>query len=158
MTKSSEISNVESKYSSSLKKDLKKLRTNILFVPIFFSILFLIVKITDAFNWESGIWSIIGMWTGIILLISFFELKPKYIYGFSINEERIIIDVVNILGTKANVILPTNKIEKVKYRKKNSYRHLDKIWIHLNDSIVELYFITDGLGNGLITRLKVEKI
>ena len=158
MTKHSEILDNEWRDSSKLKKGLNKLRINIFFVPVFFSIAYLIVRITKVFEWESGMWLIIGFWIGTILGVVFKELKPKYIYDFSINEEAIRFYLVNVFGNKEDVFLQMSQIEKIKYRKKNFWRNWDKVWVHLDDSVKELYFIKKGLGNGLIENLKVEKI
>lgn len=157
MTKHSEIFDAEWRDSLVLKKGLNKLRIHTFFVPVFFSIAYLVLRITNAFQWESGIWVILGIWTGTILG-TVFELKPKYIYNFSVYEESIIIYLVSIYGIKKDVVFPKNKIKKVKLRNKNLLRGWDKVWIHLNGSVKEFYFIEKGLGNKMIEKLNVEVI
>ncbi len=142
--------------SYTLKKGLTKLRINSLSTPFLITIIYLIVEITDAFYWKSGIETILGLWVGTILIVLFTGFRLKYIYGYSINDDIVCLNLVNFFGKKKEFVLPINQIEKIKYRKKTL--SLVKIWIHLDDSIKEFYCIEKGLGDELYDGLNVEKL
>tara|TARA_R110002096_G_scaffold28336_1_gene85857 strand:+ start:1673 stop:2143 length:471 start_codon:yes stop_codon:yes gene_type:complete len=142
--------------SYTLKKGLRKLRVNSFSTLFLFTIIYLIVEITDVFYWKYGIGTILGLCVGTILIVLFTGFRLKYIYGYTINEEIVSLNLVNFFGKKKEFVLPINQIEKIKYRKKTL--SFDKIWIHLDDSIKEFNFIEKGLGDELYDGLKVEKL
>jgi hypothetical protein len=150
-----EILDAEYGDPAKLKKGLKKLRIRILFVPIFILIAYLIVRITNAFEWKMGIAVVIGFWIGTILNVAFRERKAIYIYDYSLNEGMIKLFLVNVFGNTEELVLPINEIEKIKYRKKGILRDYGKVWIHLNGSVKELYFLQRGIGDELVEKMNV---
>jgi hypothetical protein len=84
------------------------------------------------------------------------DLKPKYIYKFSIEAENINLFLVGITGKTKITSIPISSIFRLKYREKNFWRKRSKIWFHLTEDVKEYHLIDDKLGAGICKKINVE--
>jgi len=121
-------------------------------------LMYVLIKVTGISEWESGPFYILGALLGTAGSVLFKEKKAIYIYGYQLENEVLELLLVNIFGKKESLLLPVSQIEKVKYRKRNYWNRWDRIWIHSDVEVRQLYFFKKGMGHGLIQQLEVEKL
>lgn len=136
--------------SARLNKVLRLIRFKILLLPLFFLLVYFLLKLFPIFEWKSGLGITLGSILGTLLIILFRERKTNHIYEMELNELEIRFLLVSFLGETEKKTLTLNEIEKIKCRKVN-------IFIHLKDSVEEYFFTDDTMGANLSNKLNSEQ-
>ncbi len=141
-----------------LNKALRGMIYRTAFTPVLFLMIYLLLKVTNIYQWEQGGFFVIGLFTGAIIGLMLRGFKANFIYSYSLNNETLNLFLVSVFGKKKVILISINQIDKIKYRKKGVWRRYDKLWIHLIESVKEYSFIKSELGNELVDKLDIDKI
>ncbi len=141
--------------SEALQRKLWKWRYDIIRPSIFLLAVYLFIKFTHLYELKYGADVVLGYFiaAGINTLT---ELKPKYIYKFSIEAEHIDLFLVGITGKRKTTSIRIDSIIRLKYKEKNFWRKYGKIWFHLTEDVKEYHLIDDELGAKICNKINVE--
>lgn len=131
------------------EEGISKLRTNLvqdIFMVVFMigvSISVSINTINDLFVLRKEIFEALGLFFLFVVFGTyFFKSRIEYIYAYSIDSGVLKLKMVNIFRQIEELLIPINKVRKIRYIEKGGFWGPDwgTIKIYLNHAINEPYF------------------
>ena len=137
-----------------LEKKLKYIRLKHFAGLVLFIIVFTVKDIFIS-NGDRMTYILIAVYIALFGgLAAFFSGKTYYIYDFSIVDEDVEIQLVNMYGKTKTVDFTISELHEIELKEKNFWRAYEFLRMHIRYSIKKVAVIKCGLGKQIIQELK----